>query len=98
MLLHKLYWSDNVQYTCKLNRGLYTVLQDLAQSEGVLSEEIMSERGSCKMFKHRSLKTSVFQPFFGSWHPLGLKKFGGTLLWQKMPICSSPSSKTLIRQ
>ncbi len=40
---------DNIPYTSKPNRGLYTVSQDLVQSEGVLSNETMSERCSCKL-------------------------------------------------
>ncbi len=38
--------SDKVQYTSMPSMGLYTVSQNLAQSKGVLSREIMSERCS----------------------------------------------------
>ncbi len=34
---------DNSQYTSTTSRGLYTVSQDLVQSEGVLSNETTSE-------------------------------------------------------
>jgi len=37
---------DNTLYTSKPNRGLYTVLQYLVQSKGVLSNETTSERCS----------------------------------------------------
>jgi len=37
---------DNVQYTNKPSRGLYSVLQNLAQSKGVLSNKIVRERYS----------------------------------------------------
>jgi hypothetical protein len=45
---------NNVQYTSKPNRGLYTVLQNLAQSKGVLSNEVTSERCS-SMFSVNAL-------------------------------------------
>jgi hypothetical protein len=37
---------------------------------------------------------SVFSTFLGSWHLLGLKKFGGTLTWLKMTICGTLGIKT----
>jgi hypothetical protein len=45
---------DNVQYTSKPSGGLYTVSQNLAQSKGVLSNEVTVERCS-SMFNVNAL-------------------------------------------